>query len=136
MTLIRGVNGLFPCPVCLVPAEEQAELGLAPLYPLRNQEQAKEIVLNATLSARQKEERLKKISIRDVPVSFQFVQGVSSSDNYQNVFWEVNWSDPHDTNSFDRLHAYHTGLFSAHLLPEYQELVLANTPAVEMVHDQ
>ncbi|TFK83026.1 hypothetical protein K466DRAFT_666133 [Polyporus arcularius HHB13444] len=120
MTLIRGVNGLFPCPVCLVPAEEQAELGLSPLYPLRNQEQGKEIVLNTTLSDRQKEERLKKISIRDVP----------------NVFWEINWSDPHETNSFDRLHAYHTGLFSAHLLPEYQALVLANAPAVEMVHDQ
>ncbi|KAI0723921.1 hypothetical protein C8T65DRAFT_734430 [Cerioporus squamosus] len=121
MTLIRGVNGLFPCPVCLVPAAEQAELGIKPLYPLRTQEQAQSIVMNPSLSDRQKEEKLKKISIRDV----------------ENVFWSVVRSDPHETNSFDRLHAYHSGLFAAHLLDEYQKVILnADVTATEMVHDQ
>ncbi len=69
MTLIRGVNGLFPCPVCLVPADKQSELGVAPLYPLRNQEQARSIVMNASLSNNQKDKELKKIGARNVVVS-------------------------------------------------------------------
>ncbi|KAI0690406.1 hypothetical protein C8T65DRAFT_745808 [Cerioporus squamosus] len=121
MTLIRGVNGLFPCPVCLVPADEQAELGLAPLYPLRTQEQAQSIVMNPNLSDRKKEEKLKAIGVRNV----------------ENVFWSVARSNPHDTNCFDRLHAYHSGLFASHLLDQYQKVVQDSGPtAIELVHEQ
>jgi hypothetical protein len=41
----------------------------------------------------------------------------------QNSFWEVANSDPYAALSWDRLHAYHGGLFSDHLWPEILQLV-------------
>ncbi|EKM49227.1 uncharacterized protein PHACADRAFT_201888 [Phanerochaete carnosa HHB-10118-sp] len=54
-----------------------------------------------------KKKFLKRISLRDV----------------QNVFWNLARSDPHKTLSFDRLHAYHLGLFGKHLWLEFKLVV-------------
>ena len=37
----------------------------------------------------------------------------------KNAFWEVNNSDPHAAISWNRLQAYHSGLFAAHLWPVF-----------------
>ena len=41
----------------------------------------------------------------------------------QNVFWNFPYSDLYDALSWDRLHAYHGGLFSDHLLVEFNNVV-------------
>ncbi|EKM55198.1 uncharacterized protein PHACADRAFT_195226 [Phanerochaete carnosa HHB-10118-sp] len=54
-----------------------------------------------------KKKFLKRISLRDV----------------QNIFWNLARSNPHKTLSFDRLHAYHLGLFGKHLWLEFKLVV-------------
>jgi hypothetical protein len=64
MTLTRGVNGLFPCPVCLVPKDEQSNLMAT--YPLRTAEDSQEICecANAQKTEADKEKILKTRGIR------------------------------------------------------------------------
>ncbi|KAJ7059195.1 hypothetical protein C8F01DRAFT_1370778 [Mycena amicta] len=38
--------------------------------------------------------------------------------NVENVFWNIGLTDPHQANSFDRLHSHHSGLFGDHLLSQ------------------
>lgn len=45
MALTRGVNGHYPCPVCLVPQSEQSNLDQS--HPLRTAEESKSIVVKA-----------------------------------------------------------------------------------------
>lgn len=41
----------------------------------------------------------------------------------QNIFWKLAHCDPHKALSFDRLHAYHLGLFGKHLWLEFKLVV-------------
>ena len=43
----------------------------------------------------------------------------------QNVFWKLDNSDVYAALSWDRLHAYHGGLFSDHLWVRFKEIVTA-----------
>ena len=67
MCLIRGTNGLCPCPWCLVPAEEQSNLSQK--YPLRQVEGTKSIVIDESLAFSRKDEMLKSQGIRPLSVS-------------------------------------------------------------------
>ncbi|KAJ6572855.1 hypothetical protein DFH09DRAFT_916508 [Mycena vulgaris] len=98
MTLIRGLKGLYPCPVCFVKSEEQSDL--ATVSELRNAQRSKEAVEGAqSLSAEEREILLKDLGLRNV----------------DNVFWHVAHSDPHRAISFDRLHSHQSGLWGDHL---------------------
>ncbi len=68
MALIRGLKGLFPCPICLVPHEKLNELGLTSLFELRNSGQHIAILQNKTLNKGQLEEALKAKSLRPIEV--------------------------------------------------------------------
>jgi hypothetical protein len=68
MALIRGYQGLFPCPVCLVPAEKLADTNL--VFARRTAKNAKMLIKRASKASTkaQKEEILKSQSLRDVQV--------------------------------------------------------------------
>jgi len=120
MSLIRGVNGLCPCPRCLIQADKQGDpSGRAPARTAANTQ--------ATINrARQqkflkdKEEILKNAGLRDVDVLIllSFVSYPCSRRPRQNVFWKFGCSDPHGALSFDRLHTLPGGLFRHHLWPD------------------
>ncbi|KAJ7099080.1 hypothetical protein C8R44DRAFT_642451, partial [Mycena epipterygia] len=101
MTLIRGLNALYPCPICFVPWNEQSDLSTE--HPKRTGQGSKMILEEAqTLrTAAEREELLKDNSLRNV----------------ENVFWKINNTDPHTACSFDRLHAY-GGLWTDHLFAQ------------------
>lgn len=67
MTLIRGVKSLFPCPRCLVPAHEQANLSI--VVVLRTQAETKELVQSlATSTKAVAEDKLKAKGLRNLSV--------------------------------------------------------------------
>ncbi|KAF7789434.1 hypothetical protein EIP86_000378 [Pleurotus ostreatoroseus] len=97
MALIRGLGGLAPCPVCVVPAHMQHDL--ITHHPERNADAVKSIVLNSALTKALKEVLLKELGMRDLP----------------NVFWDLPHLKIAKALCFDRLHANHIGLFKTHL---------------------
>ncbi|KAH9892021.1 hypothetical protein C8Q73DRAFT_650423, partial [Cubamyces lactineus] len=107
MSLIRGPKGLSPCPVCLVPQDKQIFLGLKPQYPFREAAPVLDLLNNTELTKRQLNEALKPMGLRPV----------------ENVFWKLPYCDVYRALSWDRLHAYHGGLFSDHLFEEFQQIV-------------
>jgi hypothetical protein len=120
MALIRGANGHCPCPICLVPKNKQ--LDLTKNYPLRTQASMQTALKDARamkLSSDQ-ENCLKTIGLRNIDVCLSVFYMKIGLKNVQNIFWSVANSDPYAALSWDRLHAYHTGLFGKHLWPELQ----------------
>ncbi|KAJ7824630.1 hypothetical protein B0H14DRAFT_3728340 [Mycena olivaceomarginata] len=101
MTLIRGVMGNNPCPVCLIKRDEQSDLSI--IKDLRTAAGSQEAVKKAregTVEAG--EDLLKDLGLRKL----------------DNVFWNIANSDPHRAISFDRLHSHHSGLWGDHLFPQ------------------
>ncbi|KAG2117609.1 hypothetical protein DEU56DRAFT_874099 [Suillus clintonianus] len=101
MALIRGLKGKFPCPVCLVPQDEQSVLRP---HELRTSRQSKDTLHTARSrpSEKEKEDQLKAFSLRNV----------------ENVFWRILYTDVHRALSVDRLHTYEEGLWGDHLWNE------------------
>ncbi|KAF8207999.1 hypothetical protein K438DRAFT_2071545 [Mycena galopus ATCC 62051] len=101
MTLIRGLGGNHPCPVCLVRKDEQSDLSI--ISDLRTAQDSKQAVEQARgLTIEAGENLLKDLGLRKV----------------DNVFWKVAYSDPHHAISFDRLHSHHSGLWGDHLFTQ------------------
>ncbi|KAG1826427.1 hypothetical protein EV424DRAFT_1600316 [Suillus variegatus] len=104
MSLIRGLKGKFPCPVCLVPQDMQS------IYTeeltLRTSAESQQVLKTARLAKTKKarENHLKAFSLRDV----------------ENVFWKVHHCDIHRALSWDCMHANNGGLWSDHLWVELQ----------------
>lgn len=67
MALIRGLKGKFPCPVCLVPQDEQSVLAT---HEFRTRHQSEDVLRTARLkpSEKEKEAHLKAFSLRNVEV--------------------------------------------------------------------
>uniref|UniRef100_A0A8H8CLW5 Uncharacterized protein n=1 Tax=Psilocybe cubensis TaxID=181762 RepID=A0A8H8CLW5_PSICU len=106
MALTRGATSNFPCPVCLVPKENLSNL--TTVYPYRTSAEMKHIYTEAqNFTAKDKENYLKEYGLRNV----------------ENVFWMMNGSDVYKALSWDRLHAYHGGLFSDHLWSEFKAII-------------
>ncbi|KAJ2978154.1 hypothetical protein NUW54_g11326 [Trametes sanguinea] len=122
MALIRGLQGVAPCPICLVPAEEQSVLGMEPLYPLRNVETSLRLVTETAHTTNvAREAVLQPLGLRPI----------------QNVFWKIPYCDVYSALSFDRLHAYHSGLFRHHLFDEFQKTVTdMGRPTIVQVNKQ
>ncbi|KIP05748.1 hypothetical protein PHLGIDRAFT_73799 [Phlebiopsis gigantea 11061_1 CR5-6] len=106
MALTRGIGGLYPCPRCLVPKDKQ--LYLEQQWKKRKTKTARLVVGNLSLNAGEREEKLKKESLRDV----------------HNAMWTVAHSSPHKAAAFDRLHFNNGGLVSDHLWPELQDVIV------------
>lgn len=68
MALIRGATGNIPCPVCLVPHDEMADL--AKSYPMRSTQSMREIYEDSrALNAKDKDQHLKDVGLRDIQVT-------------------------------------------------------------------
>ncbi|KDQ51821.1 hypothetical protein JAAARDRAFT_62330 [Jaapia argillacea MUCL 33604] len=106
MSLIRGFGGKCPCPICLVPAEQLSDLTTK--YPLRTSVNMQYLYEKTERMTREAGEiLLKKYGLQQI----------------SNVFWRVKNSNPYRALSFDRLHAYHGGLWGDHLWPEIQKQI-------------
>ncbi|KAK7059887.1 hypothetical protein R3P38DRAFT_3523832 [Favolaschia claudopus] len=107
MALIRGSGGLYPCPICFVPWNEQSNL--SEKHPLRCADDTARIIEEARQmpTAKDKEEHLKQNGLRDVDNSFSKVRG----------------TDSHKALSYDPLHADHNGMFDDHISPQIKERV-------------
>lgn len=105
MTLIRGVNSLHPCPVCLVPRNALSDITTC--YPSRTAQQSRKAYQEAFEYRRvgesgKAEEVLKTYSLRAV----------------FNAFWHLEHTDPHRAMCFDILHFFDGGLWGRHMWPE------------------
>ncbi|KAG1890418.1 uncharacterized protein F5891DRAFT_1131709 [Suillus fuscotomentosus] len=107
MALIRGLKGKFPCPVCLVPQDEQSILRT---HELRTSHQSEDILHTARSkpSEKEKEDHLKAFSLQNV----------------ENVFSRILHVDVHRALSFDRLHTNEEGLWGDHLWKEVKFWIL------------
>jgi hypothetical protein len=67
MALIRGLNGLYPCPICLVPYDQQSDLSKS--HTLRTAAHTKGIYeAGLQVTAVEREELLKSEGLRNVAV--------------------------------------------------------------------
>ena len=67
MALIRGEKGLYPCPICLVPRNQQSDLSRS--HTLRIAAHTQETYeAGLKLTATEREELLKSESLRNVAV--------------------------------------------------------------------
>ncbi|KAJ7111639.1 hypothetical protein C8R43DRAFT_1091525 [Mycena crocata] len=107
MALIRGLQGLYPCPICFVPWNEQSDLSTE--HPLRTAKESEEILTTARAknTAAEREEILKDHGLRDA----------------ENCFWKIKDSDPHAAISYDPLHADDSGLWGDHLFGQIKDRV-------------
>ncbi|KAH6873590.1 hypothetical protein BKA70DRAFT_1379131 [Coprinopsis sp. MPI-PUGE-AT-0042] len=96
----------FPCPVCLVPGNDLSDLSKT--HPLCTTDAMKEVLAStANMNATQKEEILKNVGLQDIP----------------NLFWDFSYWDLYRALAWDRLHAFHIGLFRDHLLKEFLRIL-------------
>ncbi|KAJ7460514.1 hypothetical protein B0H11DRAFT_2286132 [Mycena galericulata] len=107
MALIRGLQGLYPCPICFVPWNEQSDLSIE--HPKRTAKGSEEILEDARAerTAAGREEHLKDHGLRDV----------------ENAFWKIKGSDPHAAISYDPLHADDGGFWGDHLFAQIKARV-------------
>ncbi|KAG2034084.1 hypothetical protein BDR03DRAFT_993845 [Suillus americanus] len=107
MALIWGLKGKFPCPICLVPQDQQSVLGT---YELCTSRQSEDILHTARSmpSEKEKENHLKAFSLQNV----------------QNVFSRILHTDVHHALSFDCLHTNEEGLWCNHLWKETKFWIL------------
>ncbi|EDR06114.1 uncharacterized protein LACBIDRAFT_329259 [Laccaria bicolor S238N-H82] len=81
IALIRGVNSKFPCPVCLIPGDQLANLSSD--FPLRFSSDMEKIYKSTIgLNASETEETLKNVGLQDVEVTFKWVDSYISLMTY------------------------------------------------------
>ncbi|KDR67396.1 hypothetical protein GALMADRAFT_232065 [Galerina marginata CBS 339.88] len=106
MALIRGVKANYPCPICLVPKE--ALSNLSETFELRTTINMQRIWEEAqAMNATQRDALLRQYGLRDV----------------ENTFWKLKYTDVYKALSWDRLHAYHSGLYRFHLLVQFLYII-------------
>jgi hypothetical protein len=68
MALIRGVRGLYPCPVCLIKSDEQSDHNVTAV--LRTATATQQLIASGRMlkSSEARESLLKSQSLRDVDV--------------------------------------------------------------------
>ncbi|KAG1850125.1 hypothetical protein F4604DRAFT_1934564 [Suillus subluteus] len=108
MALICGLKGKFPCPICLVPRDEQSVLSHE--LRLRTSTESEETLrlAHSKKSKKERENLLKTYSLHDI----------------ENVFWRILLTDIHRVLSFDCMHVHHGGLWRHHLWKELQFWIL------------
>ncbi|KAF8148996.1 hypothetical protein K438DRAFT_2016359 [Mycena galopus ATCC 62051] len=121
MALIRGLQGLYPCPICFVPWDQQSDLSTE--HPLRSSAESQQIleVARAKSTKEEREEHLKDHGLRDI----------------DNVFWKIRGSDPYKAISYDPLHADDGGFWGDHLFPLFKARVEElGRPAIVKIDSQ
>ncbi|KAF8164144.1 hypothetical protein K438DRAFT_2067539 [Mycena galopus ATCC 62051] len=121
MALIRGLQGLYPCPICFVPWDQQSDLSTE--HPLRSSAESQQILeaARAKSTKEEREEHLKDHGLRDI----------------DNVFWKIRGSDPYKAISYDPLHADDGGFWGDHLFPLFKARVEAlGRPAIVKIDSQ
>ncbi|KAJ6542460.1 hypothetical protein DFH09DRAFT_1249393 [Mycena vulgaris] len=121
MALIRGLQGLYPCPICFVPWDQQSDLSTA--HPLRTGIESQRILEEAreTRTVAEREEILKDHGLRDV----------------KNAFWELGNTDPHQAISYDPLHADDGGFWGDHLFGQFKARITElGRPAIVKIDAQ
>jgi hypothetical protein len=70
MAAIRGAQGACPCPVCLIPRDQQADLAVVPQYPRRTKQNMKAQWEHAKAlrTVAERETILQALGLRDVNV--------------------------------------------------------------------
>ncbi|KAG9023501.1 hypothetical protein FS837_005781, partial [Tulasnella sp. UAMH 9824] len=122
MALIRGINSLYPCPVCLVPRNALSDITTG--YPSRTAQQSREAFHQAAAhqtagESGKAEEILKAYSLRPVFVSTLCNWIWHEKLTVQkNAFWYLKHTDPHRALCFDVLHFFDGGLWGRHMWPE------------------
>ncbi|KDR65883.1 hypothetical protein GALMADRAFT_81379 [Galerina marginata CBS 339.88] len=107
MALVRGVKANYPCPICLVHKGELSNLSQT--FELRTAAEMQVIWSAAQqMNATQRDEYLRGYGLRDV----------------ENTFWKLKYTDVHAALSWDRLHAYHSGIYRFHILQQLRDYVL------------
>ena len=73
MSLICGANGLFPCPICLVPKDQLKMIWRE--FEKRTGAKAKELLVQSreAQTAKKSEEILKNWSLRDIDVCIDII---------------------------------------------------------------
>ncbi len=79
MTAIRGLKGLYPCPVCLVPQDKQGDH--TETYTLRSTQSMHQVYEEALAQTTREAEEgvLKEVSLRPIKVLYDFICMTSSS---------------------------------------------------------
>ncbi|KAJ7654769.1 hypothetical protein B0H17DRAFT_1163502 [Mycena rosella] len=110
MALTRGLQSLYPCPICYIKKEDQADVNALPA--LRTTELSQRAVKAARkLNADGREVLLKDHGLRNVDFfSYCFISRISRT-----CFWSIAYSDPYHALSFEHLHSYSSGLWGTHL---------------------
>ncbi|KAI0695484.1 hypothetical protein BC835DRAFT_1414874 [Cytidiella melzeri] len=103
LALIRGLNGLSPCAICLVPKGTLSDLRTRYAY----RSAATNQVLVRRVDSPDKERQLKDLGLRNVV----------------NALWAVANTDVHEALSYDRLHVDIIGMFQKHILPEIKNVL-------------
>ena len=76
MALIQGVQGAVPCPVCLVPQDQQVHLTCVLLHPLHTKEDAHVVVGQVYETCMAQESQLKPQGLCPIEV------GIPYNNNY------------------------------------------------------
>ncbi|KIP01685.1 hypothetical protein PHLGIDRAFT_80257, partial [Phlebiopsis gigantea 11061_1 CR5-6] len=105
MALIRGNMGKCPCPICEVPDTEL--LNLRKKWPERNPIEIEKLITQKYKHSSDKEKLLQAKGLRPII----------------SCFWALlNWN-VYKALSFDRLHAYHLGLFADHIWDQLKKVI-------------
>jgi len=125
MALIRGINGLCPCPVCLVPSKEQQNI--TKQFPLRTADHTKKVIeeMKSKRTEAEKDELLKGYGIRAVSVNLILLLLLFLLTDLKglNAFFDLANSDPFKALSVDRMHSSAHGLGGKHIWPVIQEYI-------------
>ncbi|KAJ7686006.1 hypothetical protein B0H17DRAFT_1169830 [Mycena rosella] len=116
MALIRGLQGLYPCPMCFVPWNEQSDLST--VHPMRTGHGSQQILeeAQAKRTAAEREEHLKDHGLREVEV-----QCLLENREYR----------PHEAISYDPLHADDGGFWGDHLFAQFKaQITELGRPAI------
>ena len=73
MALIWGLWGAAPCPVCLVPQDQQVNLTRVLLHPLHTKEDAHAVVGQVYETRVAQESQLKPQGLRPIEVGTQYI---------------------------------------------------------------
>lgn len=122
MAATRGHNSLCPCPVCLAKSNELIDLTKPFELCTTKDMQAAYKSAQAERYATNRDDIFKRLGLRDVEVCLLIYCCVSyltaCNLDCQNAFWALMHTDIYKALCWDRLHAYHNGVFK-HLLTEF-----------------
>lgn len=60
MALIRGIRSLYPCPICLIPSKDLADINIT--APLRNMKETQHLVAEG-IEAKLKDQGLRPVKV-------------------------------------------------------------------------